>query len=432
MKKILHITAHLGAGAGKAISGLIKNLEGYENTVILLEKPEDDKYCEICRQSGARVIIAPQYKEIEKEAEDTDIVIFNWWAHPLTVNLLTRLGKIQSRLIIWSHINGLHYPKLTFDFLDIFDGIMFTSPCSLKSNSFSENQRKAIEKKTSFVYGTGEFYPVKSKFKESYKADKNDLKIGYLGTLDFSKLNRAFPEICQAIKEKLPEAHFILCGKADENFKNQFFKDYADLKDCVDFKGFVTNAEEMLNSFDVFCYPLSSLNFATTENALLEAMAVALPIVVLDNPAESEIIDNAKSGIVAKGKEDFIEKTVLLLNDEKERIRLGTAARKTVINKYSTQNNVATFVEAVEKALKTQKTSHNFEALIGSDIWENFLYFCADEKENVIKALNGEHCSLSDIFYSNSKSSPFHYQRYFKDEHIDMLVNKLKEAHYEN
>ena len=41
MKKVLHITAHLGGGAGKAISGVLKYLNQYENTVLLLDEPTE-------------------------------------------------------------------------------------------------------------------------------------------------------------------------------------------------------------------------------------------------------------------------------------------------------------------------------------------------------------------------------------------------------
>ena len=65
MKKVLHITAHLGGGAGKAISGILKYLNQYENTVLLLDEPTETKYVECCKSNGVNVAVAPSKREYE-------------------------------------------------------------------------------------------------------------------------------------------------------------------------------------------------------------------------------------------------------------------------------------------------------------------------------------------------------------------------------
>lgn len=420
MKNLLFITPHLGGGAGKAISGLIQNITGFKCTVVMLEKPQYEKYVEECKYSGAEIIITSAKNQIFDLAEKSDVVIYNWWAHPLSVDLIRELGKAEVRLVIWSHINGLQYPALTADFLDIFDSVMFTSPCSLNNPGFSDEQKDRISTKCSYIYGFGDFHPDKIKYKNNYKIKKN-LKIGYLGTMDFAKLNPEFPKICYEIRQYIPDVEYILCGGYSQEFKAAYFADYPELQQCTSFLGFVNDPDEKMQLFDIFCYPLTKDNYATTENALLEAMAAGLPVVVLSNPAEKEIVENEVNGICTDEISSFISETVALSKDETKRQNLGIAARNTIINKYNVEINTKTFIQEIDKVLGIKKHRRDFKACIGNDIWENFLYFSGADRDKIINILQGEKSTLPNIYYSESKSSPRHYSKYFYCRQIDQL-----------
>ena len=425
MIDLLYITAHLGGGAGKAISGITKNTSyKCKNTIVLLEKPVEEKYSQVCKACGADLITEPSYEEIIKLAEDADAVIFNWWAHPLTVDLIRKLGKAKTRLVLWSHINGLQYPVLTSDFLLQFEGLLFTSPCSAKNSCFSESDKNLILQKSASVYGTGDFRPVNNSFKTDYETGK-EIRIGYIGTLDFAKLNSDFPRICFEIKRRVPKVRFVLCGKYSEDFINNFFSEYSDLNGCIEFTGYINDPEKYLLSFDIFCYPLSENNYATTENALLEAMAAGLPVIVLDNPPEREIVENDITGSVASDVNDFIEKCIILCGDADKRKILGMSARRSVIDKYDADVNADSFITAVENSLSSDKRGHDFDKLIGSDIFENFLYFTGEDKEKILRLFAGADVHLPEIYYSFSKSSPMHYTDYFRNDKFEKLCRLL-------
>ena len=52
--KVLHITAHMGGGAGKAIAGLAINcnkIVGEEHRILLLEAPQKLNHVEECKQN---------------------------------------------------------------------------------------------------------------------------------------------------------------------------------------------------------------------------------------------------------------------------------------------------------------------------------------------------------------------------------------------
>ena len=148
MKKVLHITAHLGGGAGKAISGVLKYLNQYENTVLLLDAPTETKYVECCQSNGIKIVINSDIEKINALIKQADVVVLTWWCHPLFVNVFNALKNTEARVLLWSHINGLFYPYLPFEFLNLFEKIMITSPCIFESTYLSEMQKEVIKNKT--------------------------------------------------------------------------------------------------------------------------------------------------------------------------------------------------------------------------------------------------------------------------------------------
>lgn len=418
MKKVLHITAHLGGGAGKAISGVLKYLNQYENTLLLLDTPTETKYLDSCVKNGVKVVVESDVEKINSLIKQADVVVLNWWCHPLFVNVFKALKNTETRVVLWSHINGLFYPYLPFEFLDLFEKIMITSSCVFENTYWSEGQKAILKDKTQIVYGMGDFSPEKNPFKHHYDIVVN-CNICYVGTLNYSKLNSAFPEICKKIKESVKNAEFQLYGRADEDFKDSYNTDY------VTFKGFVTNIEEKIVNADLFCYPLTKENYATTENSLLEAMAAGLPIVVLNNPAERNIITHNENGLVANDIEEFIDFTVMLCNDKELRKRLGENARQSAIKKYSCEVNVANFSSCIEDILKNEKKIVDYEKLLGDTPWDFFKFFCGEDLMQINELLDGQKVELPQIHYSETKSSVSHFLKYFDNEKLRDLKRKM-------
>lgn len=410
MKKILHIAAHMGGGAGKAISGILKNSINLKNTLLLLEEPDCQKYIDICKKSNIEIIITSNIEKIAEIVQENEVIVLNWWGHPLFVNVFKALNKVKCRTILWSHINGLYYPYLLYDFIKKFDISIYTSPCTYENQYWTKHEKEYIQEHSIIVYGMGEFIPQKIKYKSDYHI-KEEFKIGYTGTLSFNKINPEFPKICTDTYHKINNASFELYGKYNDDIKKYF--------SCkaVNFKGYSDDIESVLTEFDIFCYPLVEKNFATTENSLIEAMAAALPVIVLNNPAERNIVTHYKTGLIAQTPNEVTEYIKLLYDNIDLRENLGKNAREYVCQNYSYKKNVINYENVIKDVMNSEKTKHDFSDILGSSAWSFFKYFSGNDFDSIQKILNGnKNIILPEIYYDKSKGSPEHFYHYFNDE----------------
>lgn len=424
--RILHISAHLGGGAGKAITGLINNIKDSKiiHEIIILEKLEKTKYLEDAKASNIKVHYLEEKDDFEIYLTEFDLIVVNWWNHPSVVKLLMNFPKIPVRIIIWSHVNGCSYPFIPFSFINATNKFLFTCYYSYDNKLWNKNDKYLIDKKTEVVFGFGNFNPKEILYKNNYKVD-NNIRIGYVGTLNYSKLNKEFVKYCEKVIELIKNVEFILYGDIESDvmrdIKNSI---YSNKFIC---KGYCTNIQEELLNLDIFGYPLNPNNYATTENSILEAMAVGLPIVTLNQNTEKYIIDNGDSGILAEDMEDYSAKLVLLCMDSKFREFLGKGARKKVIEKFNFEYNLEKYINICVSLLNEPKIQVSFNNLIGQNAIDYFLYFSGYYREIFQEILLTKDLKLFDkipeIFLGNKKGSIIHFAEMFD---TDEELNKLK------
>ena len=100
------------------------------------------------------------------------------------------------------------------------------------------------------------------------------------------------------------------------------------------FTGYLTGSElaAAYASADVFVFPSTTDTFG---NVILEAQACGLPVVVSDSGGPKELVEDRANGLVTKSHdlEDFTRAIRALVTDSALRERMGTAARKSVIDR---------------------------------------------------------------------------------------------------
>lgn len=107
------------------------------------------------------------------------------------------------------------------------------------------------------------------------------------------------------------------------------------LTDVVKFLGMRRDLPGVLGAFDVYVLP--TVQEGGPPISMLEAMAVALPVVVSDFPTNLEVVEHGHHGLVVPigNSEDLARSIETLLRDSELRVRLGTEGRRLVERSFS-------------------------------------------------------------------------------------------------
>ncbi len=164
--------------------------------------------------------------------------------------------------------------------------------------------------------------------------------IGAVGNLNRFKGYTHFLEAAAQILQRRPNARFLVVGRkldTDDAYWEQLQRvaTQSGLADHVVFTGFHSDIPGILSALDVFVLP-SILESCPV--ALLEAMAMKIPVVATDVGAVREIVEHDRTGLVVPpGDAGAIAQAVLdLLAGPPERVRdMVEQARKTVERRFA-------------------------------------------------------------------------------------------------
>jgi glycosyltransferase involved in cell wall biosynthesis len=163
-------------------------------------------------------------------------------------------------------------------------------------------------------------------------------------------LLRAMPRIVA----RHPDACLVLVGDGPSRGELEQCVRQLGIERNVLFPGPVDSLQvpQWLQASDVFTL-VSSLEGLPC--SLIEAMAVGLPSVVSDIPAMAQLIDSGVQGLVAKLKDEdsVAEQLLCLFGDAALRARMGAAARRRVLETYSTDKVVARYETLFENLLRS-------------------------------------------------------------------------------
>lgn len=418
---ILHIAVHLGGGVGTVVKNWIENDPDNNHTVLLLNENyygNDPSY--IHSQMRGKD------DEIREWIEKSDIVIVHFWNHPYLFEFIVNFKFPPCRLCIWSHVSGLNPPYVISEKLIGFsDKFVLSSPISLEGDI--KHFSKSLLDKTSTIWTTGGVYDY---LKIDKGSDSKDFVIGYIGTLDYSKMSPDFIYLCEEILKEIPTAKFVICGVGSDEEKMKEEVLVRGLNNSFDFKGMCLNIKEVITSFSVFGYPLNEKHFGTCEQVLGEAMAVGVMPVVLDNPAEKYIVVNV--GRVSKGNEEYVANIVNLYNnaiDDEAILSLKERAEKlysmdTMINSWN-----KLFSEVLMFDKKEREWNKNKDVYDGYDIFLESIGKYADIIEyGDLDKIKRFFLSNSQ-FFSKSKGSVNQYVDAFPlDERLLEIVDLVNNA----
>lgn len=399
---------------GKALSGLITQdyVSGapVRHVVACLEKPEKNQFLDQIRDGGGEVIVAPDLLHLNELVSTTDIVQLEWWNHPATIECLCNMAPQPMRLLVWCHVSGLHNPIIPPKLMEISNRFLFTSPCSFEAKQVSALAAR-LGNKLAVVSSGGGF----SGLPEPRVDNLSPLSVGYLGSLNFAKLHPGYVGFLSAVN--LPGFKVRLIGDLLNREVLERQSDDAGRAGILDFRGYTTDVAAELRAINVMAYLLNPQHYGTAENALLEAMATGIVPIVLDNPAERNIVEHLRTGLIVRSPSEFADVIEWLAHNPDERSRIGMQAAASVRERFSPEKMGASFRTHYEEVMSEQKRLVPFQNIFGTTPEEWFLS-CQGEPE--IFREGGEIClpagSLSSFnLLEKTKGSVFHFLEHFPD-----------------
>lgn len=421
MSRVLHITPHLGGGVGKAVSGLIRQSTRsghHQHIVLCLEKPEKTQFTDLLEEAGCPPRYGPSLAELIAEVRSADIVQVEFWNHPAIVKALCTAPLPPMRLLVWCHVSGLHYPQVPWGLVENAGRFLFTSACSL-----ALTQRRPPVSNVDVVSSGGgmdEMPPCRP------RPTGQRLAAGYIGTLNFSKLHPDFVSFAAAVQT--PGFRVRMIG--DEINRDTLEEQSRLLQrpDLLQFYGYRTNIAAELAELDLFIYLLNPTHYGTAENTLLEAMAMGVVPVVMDNAAERHIVEDGRTGRIVKDPRELANVVDWLARHDAERLRMGQTAAAAVRDRHTYARMSASFDTHYRSLLEEPKRAIAFPSVFGKGPADWFMAF---QPGDSAFTRDGEVAVPDDMrrhaLLERTKGSVFHFLDYFpEDAMLSSWAEKLR------
>ncbi|MCD6336528.1 MAG: glycosyltransferase family 4 protein [Candidatus Latescibacteria bacterium] len=182
------------------------------------------------------------------------------------------------------------------------------------------------------------------------------LVIGTVGRLKSQKGHTFFLEAARRIGAVHPQANFLIVGDGPERGRLIAQAEESGIADRVHFLGYREGVPRPLGTMDVFVFP--SL-FEGLPNALLEAMAMARPVVATRIPGVTEVIQDGQSGLLVppRDSEALAEAVLDMLAHPDWSRRMGSTARETIAQRFSFTQTVD-HVEKVFRETLSEQRAH--------------------------------------------------------------------------
>ena len=320
MIRVFHLIQQLSlGGASRSAIALAKYSTKWGNFSHCIGSilPAEPAALKLAEDSGVTSLPKPDAGSIMHQMESADIVHVHFWNSPEIYHVF-RSDLPPMRLLLWNHVAGDKLPQvLTSDLIDFADHLLVSSPYSMELAALHGLPEDVRNRKTGIVYDTADFERLQNVRRKTHSG----FNVGYIGTVDFVKMHPDFVRMCVSIE--VPRIRFIVCGpgKAQRTLAAQAREVGAAQK--FEFRGYEENVGSILETLDVFGYPLCPDNYSTAELALQEAMFCGVPPVIFAHGGAQKTVTHGQTGFVVKSEREYKSAIEYLFFNPHERSRLS-------------------------------------------------------------------------------------------------------------
>jgi glycosyltransferase involved in cell wall biosynthesis len=153
------------------------------------------------------------------------------------------------------------------------------------------------------------------------------------------------------VRAQVPEARLQIAGSGPEQARLQAEARQLGLRDCIEFLGWKAPLQPCFENWDVFTLPSLDEAFGI---AVLEAMAVGLPVVSTTAGGIPELVMNGRTGLLVPVRDPQSLATCLtqLLRNPHLRREMGSAARARARSQFSSERMVRLMRATYESLLQ--------------------------------------------------------------------------------
>lgn len=281
---------------------------------------------------------------------DYDLVYLHMWATPFGSTFFERQIRARAKALVYDLEDNilvgndagqsllrrlLKGPGKARFLIRTADHVITSSP-GLNDLCLAVNARKACTYISSSV-DTDRFQPA-----TPYSNDKT-VMIGWTGTFS----SRPYLDLLRGVFQRLAQKH---------RFRLRVIGNFDYELPGVDLEVVRWNAEdevEQLQAFDIGVYPLPADDWVLGKSGLkaIQYMAFALPCVATDAGNTPNLIRDGENGLLVTSEAEWEAALEKLLLDPALRRRLGEAARKDAVAKYSVKAIAAQYRAVIESVV---------------------------------------------------------------------------------
>ena len=178
--------------------------------------------------------------------------------------------------------------------------------------------------------------------------------ISFIGRMDYYPNIEAMLRFCSDIfplvQQSKPEAKMIIIGANPSPEIMALEK-----QDGVTVTGTVDDVRSYVRSTAVMVAPLKIAR--GTQNKILEAMAMGVPVVCSDIAARGVNADDNTNILVAATNNECAEKILSVLNNPDQRQQLSLAGRELIVNNYTWKKAMQRLDDIVNRCMKSSRNS---------------------------------------------------------------------------